>query len=85
MDYFFSHGRSCEIIKMHGSVEIAPILEMSDCIVDLVSTGSTLKANGLEEIDIIMESSALLVVNRSAYALQTEKMNTLISRMRAFL
>lgn len=82
MDYFFKRGMSCEIIKLHGSVEIAPMLGMADCIVDLVSTGATLNANGLKEADVIMESSAMLVAGRSAYALQTDRMNRILSQMR---
>lgn len=81
-DFFFRNGMSCEVIKLHGSIEIAPVLGMSDCIVDLVSTGGTLKANGLVEMDTILESSAVLVVNRSAYALQTDRINFMIARFR---
>ncbi|MDH5656126.1 MAG: ATP phosphoribosyltransferase [Spirochaetia bacterium] len=85
MDYFFRKGISCEIIKIHGSVEIAPNLGLSDCIVDLVSTGGTLKANRLTEMDPIMESSAMLIVNRSSFALQTERVNQLIKKFRHIL
>ncbi len=81
-DFFFRNGISCEVIKLHGSIEIAPVLGMSDCVVDLVSTGGTLRANGLVEMDTILESSAVLVVNRSAYALQTRRINLMISRFR---
>ena len=85
MDYFFKKGISCEIIKIHGAVEIAPHLNIADCIVDLVSTGGTLKANRLMELETIMESSAMLIVNRSAYALQTERVNGLIRKFRKLL
>jgi ATP phosphoribosyltransferase len=85
MDYFFGKGISCEIIKIHGSVEIAPNLDLADCIVDLVSTGSTLRANGLVEMETILESSALLIVNRSAYALNTERIAHIIKRFRETL
>ncbi|MDX1958400.1 MAG: ATP phosphoribosyltransferase [Leptospiraceae bacterium] len=64
--YFFSKGQSCEIIKLYGSIELAPLCGLSDCIVDLVETGETLKANGLKEIEIIMRSSARLIVNRAS-------------------
>jgi len=70
-NYFFHKGISCEIIKLYGSIEIAPQTGLADCIVDLVSTGSTLKANGLVETDVILNSSAMLLVNRSAYALRS--------------
>jgi ATP phosphoribosyltransferase len=84
-DYFFRNGISCEIIKLHGSIEIAPVLGMADCIVDLVSTGGTLKANGLIEMETILHSTAVLVVNRSAYALQTDRISLMIGRFRAAL
>ena len=85
MDYFFKKGISCEVIKLYGSIEIAPLLGMADCIVDLVSTGATLKANGLKEIEVMMESSAMLVLNRSAFALQTQRVNFLLERFRTAL
>ena len=81
-DWFFRQGKSCEVIHLHGSIEIAPIVGLSDCIVDLVSTGSTLKANGLTEIARIMESRAMLVVNRSVFALHTEQIRRLILTFR---
>ena len=84
-DWFFRRGISCEVIKLYGSIEIAPRLGLSDCVVDLVSTGDTLRANGLRELDVILQSSALLVVNRSAYALQTDALNTVLERFRAAL
>lgn len=76
--WFHERGISCEIITMHGSIEIAPLIGIADCIVDLVSTGSTLKANGLVELHIIQESTALLVANRSSFVLQNERMTDLI-------
>jgi ATP phosphoribosyltransferase len=65
-EYFFSRGISCEIIKLYGSIELAPLCGLSDCIVDLVETGETLRANGLIEVEVILESSARLIVNRSS-------------------
>lgn len=81
-DWFFKRGKSCEIVHLNGSVEIAPIVGLSDCIVDLVSTGTTLRANGLTEIEQIMESRAMLVVNRSVFALHTEEIRRLILTFR---
>jgi len=66
-NYFFRRGIACEVIKLYGSIELAPLVGLSDCIVDLVSTGTTLKANGLVEIDVVLESSARLVCHRSSY------------------
>ncbi|MCE9500319.1 MAG: ATP phosphoribosyltransferase [Leptospira sp.] len=65
-EFFFQKGLSCEIIKLYGSIELAPLCGLSDCIVDLVSSGETLRANGLKEIEVILESSARLIFNRSA-------------------
>jgi len=65
-EYFFSRGMSCEVIKLYGSIELAPLCGLSDCIVDLVETGETLKANNLVEVEVILESSARLIVNRAS-------------------
>jgi len=62
--HFAARGQTVEIIKLYGSMELAPLVGMADCIVDLVSTGRTLKENGLEEVETIWESTARLVVNR---------------------
>jgi ATP phosphoribosyltransferase len=80
--WFHERGLSCEIIRMHGSIEVAPLMGIADCIVDLVSTGNTLRANGLVELEIIQESTALLLVNRSAYALQNRRIMDLIRKAR---
>ncbi|MCB1326729.1 MAG: ATP phosphoribosyltransferase [Spirochaetales bacterium] len=85
MDYFFRRGYSCEVIKLHGSVEIAPLMNLADCIVDLVSTGATLRANGLVEIETILESCAVLVVSRSAYAIRTRAIRDMLFRFRTAL
>jgi ATP phosphoribosyltransferase len=76
--FFFSRGISCEVIKLYGSIELAPLVGLADCIVDLVSTGATLKANGLKEIEVILESTARLVWNRSSfYSKRTEVLDFL--------
>lgn len=80
--WFHERGLSCEIIKMHGSIEVAPLMGIADCIVDLVSTGNTLRANGLVELETIQESTALLLVNRSAYALSNSLIMELIRKSR---
>ncbi|MEM7181947.1 MAG: ATP phosphoribosyltransferase [Spirochaetota bacterium] len=77
-EFFFSRGLSCEIIKLYGSIELAPLCGLSDCIVDLVSTGATLKANGLFEKEIILESTARLVFNRaSMYRMRKDSLELL--------
>ena len=80
-DFFYRFGMSCEIIKLHGSVEIAPLLSLADCIVDLVSTGATLKENGLVEVHSILEFCAVLLVNRSSYALQRELLSQIFAKI----
>ncbi len=64
--YFRSRGIHPEIITLYGSVELAPLVGLSDRIIDLVQTGTTLRANGLKEVDVILESTARLIVNRAS-------------------
>ncbi len=65
-NYFASKGQQAEIIKLYGSMELAPIAGLADCIVDLVDTGNTLKANGLSPVAHIADISSRLVVNKAA-------------------
>lgn len=62
-DYIYKNGITSELIKLYGSVELAPIVGLTDAIIDLVATGETLKANNLIPIDTILESSAILIAN----------------------
>jgi ATP phosphoribosyltransferase len=80
-DYFHARGVPIEVITLSGSVELAPLLGLSDRIVDLVETGRTLKENGLEVIDVITESTARLVVNRASFHLKRDKVGALIARL----
>lgn len=64
--YFARRGIQADIIKLYGSMELAPLVGLADCIVDLVDTGNTLRANGLEPRELIMEISSRLVVNKAA-------------------
>jgi ATP phosphoribosyltransferase len=64
--YFAEQGRQAELIKLYGSMELAPIVGLADLIVDLVDTGNTLRANGLEPLETIAPISSRLVVNRAA-------------------
>jgi ATP phosphoribosyltransferase len=70
--HFSAMGRAVEVIMVGGSVEVAPLLGLSDWIVDLVDTGNTLKANGLTEREIILHSTAVLVANRASQKLKLE-------------
>ncbi len=78
-NYFHERGIPIEVIALSGSVELAPLLGLSDRIVDLVETGRTLRENGLEVIDIITESSARLIVNRASFHLKREEISQLIT------
>ncbi|MBS0618068.1 MAG: ATP phosphoribosyltransferase [Spirochaetes bacterium] len=73
-EYFFRRGFNIRIIELYGSIEIAPLTGLADVIVDLVSTGATLKANKLTEEEIILKSSARLILNPSAFALRRERL-----------
>jgi len=66
-EYFFSRGQQVEVIKLSGAMELAPIVGLSDCIVDLVDTGNTLKANNLVPLDLIHDISSRLIVNSAAF------------------
>ena len=76
--YYAGLGRDIDIIKLNGSVEIAPILGLSDVIVDIVETGKTLKENDLEVMETIVPISARLIANQAAYQFQYEAIRTLV-------
>lgn len=78
--YFSSLGIQAEIIKLYGSMELAPLVGLSDCIVDLVDTGNTLKANGLEPRDLIMDISSRLVVNKAAMKMKHQAIQSLLDQ-----
>ena len=71
-DYYSSIGRDIDIIHLNGSIEIAPILGLSDVIVDIVETGTTLRENDLEVIETILPISARLIANKSSFKFKTE-------------
>jgi ATP phosphoribosyltransferase len=79
--HFLSKGVQVECIKLHGSVELAPILGLSRHIVDLVSTGRTLKANNLIEVEKITDITSCLIVNRTAMKTCAPEMQCYIERM----
>lgn len=78
-NFFESKGMDVEIVKIEGSVELAPLLELSDGIVDIVETGTTLKENGLEVIEDIAPISARLIVNTVSMKLRQEEIEKLVS------
>lgn len=80
-NYYNSLGRDIDIIHLNGSIEIAPILNLSDVIVDIVETGTTLKENKLEVIESIMPISARLIANKSSFQFKGEKIETLLKSL----
>jgi len=80
--YFAERGIQAECIKLNGAMELAPKLGLAGRIVDLVSSGRTLKANGLREVDIIAQISSRLIVNRAAFKTRSAEINALIERFR---
>lgn len=82
-DYFASLGQQVEIIKLYGAMELAPLVGLADRIVDLVETGNTLKANGLEPLEEIAQISSRLVVNKAAMKMKSQQVKSLIELMSA--
>ena len=76
--YFASKSRPIELIKMNGSIELAPIVGLSDIIVDIVETGSTLKENGLAIINTIVPISSRLIANKARYKFMTKEIRALM-------
>lgn len=81
-EHFDSVDLPVEIVPLSGSVELGPITGMSEAIVDLVSTGKTLKENGLIEIDVLYESSARLIAHPLSYRLNRDNINSLVARLK---
>ena len=80
--YLIENGMDARVIRIDGSVELAPILGLSDAIVDLVSTGATLEQNGLEVYDEIMKSSARLIVNSASIKLKKAEVGEFINKLK---
>ena len=81
-EYFRSLDLPVEIVPLYGSVELGPITGMSEAIVDLVSTGRTLKENGLIEIDVLFESTARLIAHPLSYRLNIDNLNSWVEKLR---
>jgi len=80
--FFNQRGIPVEIIKLYGSIELAPVVGLADRIVDLVETGSTLKAHDLVEVEVIAQSTARFIVNRASLRLKHEPLMELIRKLR---
>jgi ATP phosphoribosyltransferase len=76
--WFAARGEQVEIVKLYGSMELAPLVGLADRIVDLVDTGNTLRANGLHEIETITEISSRLIINKASMKMKHEKVKELV-------
>jgi ATP phosphoribosyltransferase len=83
--HFLGHGVSAEVVKLAGSVELAAVLGLADCIVDVVETGRTLEENGLEIVEDVAPSSARLVVNRASYHARRDEVARFVAALQKAL
>ncbi len=84
-EFYAKKGRDIDVIKLNGSIEIAPILGLSDVIVDIVETGATLKENDLEVVEEIFPISARLIANKTAFKFKTAEIEKLVAGVSALL
>ena len=80
--YFAEQGKQVEVIKLYGSMELGPIVGLSDLIVDVVDTGNTLKANGLKPMDHIADVSSRLIVNKASLKTKHDRLQQIVEQMR---
>ena len=83
--YLNAQGVPAEIVKLNGNIELAALTGLADAVIDLVQTGGTLRANNLEELDVLFYSSARLIVNRAALKLRRDRLHPLITRLRGLV
>lgn len=76
--YYMDKGQEVQVIKLHGSVELAPLLGLADKIVDIVSTGNTLRQNNLKELETICEITTRLIANRVSFRLKGDRINKIV-------
>ncbi len=79
--YFEKKGLQCSVLKLYGSIELAPVLNLSDFIVDIVESGKTLKENGLKEYDKISDISSLLISNKVSYKLKRKEIDLFMKKV----
>ena len=79
--YFQEQGRQVEVIKLHGSVELAPLLNLAEAVVDLVSTGKTLRENNLVEVEEITAITTRLVANQGSYQMKSSRIQEFVSAL----
>ena len=80
--YFEQRAVSVDIIKLYGSIELAPLVGLADMIVDIVETGTTMKQNGLEVVEDIMESSTYLIANKNSYIAKKDEILSIYEKIR---
>ena len=80
--YFLENSKDIEILILKGAIEIAPVLGLADCIVDLVQTGQTLKENGLKELEKISDITSRLIVNKSSFKSKYKEINEILSELK---
>jgi ATP phosphoribosyltransferase len=81
--FFLDQGRQVELIKLYGSMELAPVVGLADIIVDLVDTGNTLKANGLTPLEHIMDISSRLIINRASLKMKNQPIRNIVEIIEA--
>ena len=79
--HYLSKGRDIDIIHLNGSIELAPILDLADVIVDIVETGTTLKENDLSVVETVVPISARLIANKVSYKFKNDKIDALVARL----
>ncbi|MFX4228024.1 MAG: ATP phosphoribosyltransferase [Porticoccaceae bacterium] len=84
-EYYAGRGQQADVIKLYGAMELAPIMNLADEIVDIVDTGNTLKANGLEPLDTIADISSRFIVNKAAMKLKRATLTDLLTRIESAL
>ena len=82
-NFYASRCRDIDIIKLNGSIEIAPILGLSDVIVDIVETGTTLRENDLEVVETVVPISARLIANKASFKFKTSEIENIVQGMKA--
>lgn len=84
-EYYASVGQQVEVVKLHGNVELAPLIGLVDRIVDITATGTTLRENGLRIVDRVLASTARLVANPVSLRTESERVSALVERLAAVL
>lgn len=84
-DYYAGMNRDIDIIKLNGSIELAPLLGLSDVIVDIVESGNTIKENNLKVIDEFKQISARLIANKSSYTFKNEMIGQMVEKLQAIV